>query len=99
MGPDGAGAAEAGQGRVVQDLVETVAAPSRLGAPQERRVGMDDAASPLTAAEAPPRRGWLGPLLRVALVLGAALVAWQIAGNWNRWTGTARFARTDDATM
>ena len=60
---------------------------------------MDDAASPPTAAEAPPRRGWLAPALRVAFVLGAALAAWQIAEHWNRWTGAARFASTDDATM
>jgi membrane fusion protein (multidrug efflux system) len=60
---------------------------------------MDDAASPLTAAEAPPRRGWVAPALRVALVLGAALVAWQVAENWNRWTGAFRYARTDDAYM
>lgn len=63
---------------------------------------MDDAAAPLIAppaAQAPPRRGWIRLLLRVALILGAALAAWQTAENWNRWTGATRFARTDDAPI
>ncbi len=52
------------------------------------------------AVAAPPARAaWLWPLLRVALVIGAGFLAWYIAGNWNRWTGAVRFARTDDAYM
>lgn len=54
-------------------------------------------------APAPPSQpeptwsSWLFPALRVAFVLAAALLVWVIAGNWNRWTGAARFQTTDDA--
>ena len=52
------------------------------------------------AVAAPPARAaWLWPLLRVALVIGAGFLAWYVAGNWNRWTGAVRYARTDDAYM
>jgi membrane fusion protein (multidrug efflux system) len=47
----------------------------------------------------PTGRGWLFPLLRVVLVVLAGFLAWYVAGNWNRWTGEARFERTDDANM
>ncbi|TDH60904.1 HlyD family secretion protein [Dankookia rubra] len=50
-------------------------------------------------ASVPSRLGWLWPLLRVALVIGAGLAAWGIAENWNRWTGAVRYARTDDAYL
>jgi membrane fusion protein (multidrug efflux system) len=39
------------------------------------------------------------PLLRVSLVVLAAFLAWYIAGNWNRWVGSAQFEATDDAYM
>ncbi len=51
------------------------------------------------AAEEPPRLGWFWPLLRVGLVVASGFVAWFIANNWDRWTGDARYARTDDAYM
>ena len=38
-------------------------------------------------------------MARVAFVVGAGFVAWFVAGNWNRWSGAVRFARTDDAYM
>jgi multidrug resistance efflux pump len=33
----------------------------------------------------------------VLLVVGAAFLAWYVAGHWNRWTGAARYESTDDA--
>ncbi len=68
---------------------------------------MNDSAIPQTAATppaaeatAPARRGaWVGSALRVLLVVGAAFLAWFIANNWDRWTGAARYIRTDDAAM
>jgi membrane fusion protein (multidrug efflux system) len=42
---------------------------------------------------------WAFPLLRVILVLGAGFLAWYVAGNWNRWTGAARYQTTDDANV
>ncbi len=47
----------------------------------------------------PPRGGWIWPFVRVLFVLAAGFVAWFIAQNWDRWTGAARYARTDDAFM
>ena len=44
-----------------------------------------------------PDRGWLFPLLRVALVLVIGFLAWYVAGHWNRWTGAALHEATDDA--
>ncbi len=29
----------------------------------------------------------------------AGFLAWYIAGNWNRWTGAARYEKTEDANM
>ncbi len=64
---------------------------------------MDDAVkgAQTSAAQAPPPRsalrGWLFPLLRVALVAAVGYLAWYVAGHWNRWTGAARFEKTDDA--
>ena len=58
--------------------------------------------SDATQGAAPPqaaRGGWVWPLLRVGLVIGAGFLAWTIAGNWNRWTGAVRYATTDDAYM
>jgi membrane fusion protein (multidrug efflux system) len=47
---------------------------------------------------APPGiRGWLFPVLRVALVVAAGFIVWYVAGHWNRWTGAARHEATDDA--
>ena len=40
---------------------------------------------------------WLFPLLRVTLVIAAGVLAWYVAGHWNRWTGAVRFEATDDA--
>jgi membrane fusion protein (multidrug efflux system) len=33
------------------------------------------------------------------LVVLAGFLAWYVAGNWNRWTGEARYEKTDDAYM
>jgi len=46
-----------------------------------------------------PRPGWLFPSLRVGVVIVACFLAWYAAGHWNRWTGAARYERTDDAYM
>jgi len=44
-----------------------------------------------------PRFGWFFPALRVVFVLLAGVGVWYIAGHWDRWTGSARFASTNDA--
>jgi membrane fusion protein (multidrug efflux system) len=44
-------------------------------------------------------RRWLFPTLRVVFMISAILLIWEIAGNWNRWTGGARLQRTDDANI
>jgi membrane fusion protein (multidrug efflux system) len=44
-------------------------------------------------------RVWLYPLLRVILVIAIGFLAWFVAGNWNRWTGAARYETTNDAYM
>jgi membrane fusion protein (multidrug efflux system) len=36
---------------------------------------------------------------RIALVVGAALTAWMIARDWDRWTGASRYQATDDAYL
>jgi membrane fusion protein (multidrug efflux system) len=56
----------------------------------------------LTAKNEPPTpadRGWVFPVLRIMLVVLAGFLAWYIAGNWNRWTGAARYEKTEDANM
>lgn len=58
--------------------------------------------SPTTAAPAPaaPKVSmgdWLFPTLRVLLVVLSGFLAWYVAGHWNRWTGAARYEKTDDA--
>jgi membrane fusion protein (multidrug efflux system) len=56
----------------------------------------------LTANNEPPPpadRGWVFPVLRIMLVVLAGFLAWYIAGNWNRWTGAARYEKTEDANM
>jgi membrane fusion protein, multidrug efflux system len=55
------------------------------------------AESPRVQAPPPPRFGWLFPALRVLLVVAAGFLAWYVAGQWNRWTGSARYESTDDA--
>ncbi len=67
---------------------------------------MDDAPDPhppakpvAVVAEQTSSGGWLWPLLRVAVIVGAGFVVWFVAGNWNRWSGAVRYARTDDAYM
>ena len=40
---------------------------------------------------------WLFPLVRVTLVIAVGVIAWYVAGHWNRWTGAIRFEATDDA--
>jgi membrane fusion protein (multidrug efflux system) len=35
----------------------------------------------------------------VAFVVGVAVLAWYVAGNWNRWTGAVRYEATDDANV
>jgi membrane fusion protein (multidrug efflux system) len=54
---------------------------------------------PPAVASAPPRTwgAWFFPALRVFLVVGAGVLAWYVAGHWNRWTGAARYEATDDA--
>ena len=53
------------------------------------------------AASPPPRRSWrwLFAFLRVAFLVAAAWLIWYVAGNYNRWTGAARFESTDDANI
>ncbi|MGJ4860070.1 HlyD family secretion protein [Labrys sp. KB_33_2] len=63
---------------------------------------MSDAAEKSTVSETPPparslRSRWLYPALRVGFLLLAAWLVWYVAGNWNRWTGAARLAETDNA--
>ncbi len=36
-------------------------------------------------------------ILRTAILAGAVLLVWAVAGNWNRWTGQARLQASDDA--
>lgn len=48
-------------------------------------------------ATPPTRFGWFFPMLRVMLVVAAGVLAWYVAGHWNRWTGAARYEATDDA--
>lgn len=67
---------------------------------------MPDATPPpaaaVTTASPEPRGfppGWLYPLLRVVLVVAAGFLAWYVAGNWNRWTGSVRYEKTDDANV
>jgi membrane fusion protein, multidrug efflux system len=43
------------------------------------------------------RFAWVPPALRVLGVIGAGVLAWYVAGHWNRWTGAARYEYTDDA--
>ena len=48
----------------------------------------------------PSRRPtWVFPLLRVVFVIATGFFAWYVAGNWDRWTGSARYESTDDAYM
>ena len=68
---------------------------------------MPDTIPPLqtgTAAPAGPAvtapiagSGWIFPALRVLLVVASGFLAWYVAGHWNRWTGAARYEKTDDA--
>ncbi|MBK1660873.1 HlyD family secretion protein [Paracraurococcus ruber] len=60
---------------------------------------MSETTQPPEAAPRAPGTlgGWLWPALRLGVVVAAALVAWQVAGQWDRWTGAARYMRTDDA--
>lgn len=52
-----------------------------------------------TPPAAARRAGWIWPLLRVLFVMAAGLLAWQIAQNWDRWTGALRYVETDDANI
>jgi membrane fusion protein, multidrug efflux system len=51
----------------------------------------------LRASSRVPR--WLLPSLRVGFVIAVCFLAWYATGHWNRWTGAARYERTDDAYM
>ena len=42
---------------------------------------------------------WRWPLLRVLFIAAAAVAAWFIANNWDRWSGEGRSQRTDDAFL
>jgi membrane fusion protein (multidrug efflux system) len=54
--------------------------------------------APSPPPPAPPARfGWLAPTLRLGGVIGAGVLAWYVAGHWNRWTGSVRYEWTDDA--
>ena len=57
----------------------------------------DNASSRTSVSTADRLRGWLFPILRIALLVFAAWLVWYIAGHWDRWTGAARFESTDDA--
>ncbi|MET0313450.1 MAG: HlyD family secretion protein [Hansschlegelia sp.] len=50
------------------------------------------------AARRPASR-WLWPLLRVFFLLAAAVSAWYVADNWERWTGAGRYQATEDAFL
>jgi membrane fusion protein, multidrug efflux system len=61
---------------------------------------MSDTVEQSPAPAPQPRRAlshWLYPALRVGFLILAAWLVWYVAGNWNRWTGAARLASTDDA--
>jgi membrane fusion protein (multidrug efflux system) len=45
------------------------------------------------------RAAWIFPLFRVVCVIAVGVLAWYVAGHWDRWTGAARFESTDDAYM
>jgi membrane fusion protein (multidrug efflux system) len=55
--------------------------------------------APPPPAIVPPRTigSWFFPAVRVFVVIGAGVLAWYVAGHWNRWTGAARYEATDDA--
>src|SRR3954452_21051403 len=55
----------------------------------------ESAPPPLVTSRA--SRGWLFPALRVSMVILAGFLVWYVAGHWNRWTGAARYQRTNDA--
>ncbi|WP_413988232.1 HlyD family secretion protein [Labrys okinawensis] len=61
---------------------------------------MSNAVEKSPASETPPRSmlsRWLYPALRAGFLILAAWLVWYVAGNWNRWTGAARLAVTDDS--
>jgi membrane fusion protein, multidrug efflux system len=80
--------AEARKTREPPTLPDATPDPAKAPAP---------VAAPAPAATSEPDRGWLFPLLRVALVMAIGLLAWYVAGHWNRWTGAALHEWTDDA--
>jgi membrane fusion protein (multidrug efflux system) len=53
------------------------------------------------APSLPQRRPWrwLFAFLRVAFLVATAWLVWYIAGNYNRWIGSARLETTDDASI
>ncbi len=56
-------------------------------------------APPASTDALSPARSWVYPLLRVVFVAAAGFLVWYVAGHWNRWTGAARYEKTDDAYM
>jgi membrane fusion protein, multidrug efflux system len=63
---------------------------------------MTDTVPAITTAKSPGEaryQRWLYPSLRILFLISAIFLAWEIAGNWNKWTGAARFQRTDDANI
>ena len=66
------------------------------GAPLDRAPAAPPA---VTAGPPASASGWLWPLLRICLLVGAGIVAWVVANDWDRWTGSARRIATDDAYM
>jgi len=54
-------------------------------------------AAPPAAPQGEPGSRWAFALLRVIFLFVAAWLVWYVAGHWNRWTGSARLERTDDA--
>jgi membrane fusion protein (multidrug efflux system) len=55
--------------------------------------------TPPDGAPSSPRStpAWVFTSLRVLAVALAIYIAWFVAGHWDRWTGAARFEKTDDA--
>lgn len=63
----------------------------------------DGSAREETAAEDAPdparRGGWPGVALRLAVLAGAAGLAWVVATRWNTWVGAAAVQTTEDAYL
>ncbi len=56
-------------------------------------------APPSASGSAPLRSAWPGVVLRLAVLAGAAVLAWVLATNWGAWTGAAAVQSTNDAYL